>query len=236
MTATAVRPPGHVVRPEDRQPIVTEWSGYDDWHNAPPNYDVFVRQYAGYTRVLCLRFGIRRVDVDDVVQYLLERFQGKDSLAVFDPTYVSKAGRPSKFRSYYSRFVHTYCMGLKRNSVRLAQHEMLIMDKPLSEDDPVTMADVRADEIGCGGDDDPVAAAEGADLADRMRRAVSDCPEPVVATAEALVVLSRTLSRPPGPSDVARVVGCSSTVARRAMAEVRRAVAPEVDADIPLSG
>lgn len=39
------RPSGHVVAVEDRIPIVTDWSGPEDWHHAPPSYDVWAKQY-----------------------------------------------------------------------------------------------------------------------------------------------------------------------------------------------
>lgn len=213
------RPVNHVVRPEDRQPFETEWSGLDDWYNAPPDYETFARQYSNYTRVMLRRFGV--LHVDDVAQDLLLRFIERDSLPVFDPTFETKGDR-AKFRSYYSRFIHTYAMGKKRNSVRLAQREPLVLDAPVGEDETVTYGDLLAE--------DPasytiVEESEVRDFADRLR-AIGAESSPAVATAvDAIVLLSMTSARPPGPTALAEAMGCSVPVARRSLAEVRQLAA-----------
>lgn len=137
------RKAGHIVAAEDRLPIVTEWSGMEDWRNAPPSYDVFFKQYMSYTHTMCYRFGVAR-DVEDVAQSIMTRFMERDSLGVFTPSWGSQsASGRSNFRSYYSRFILTYVTGLKRNAARHAARHLLVFDAPIDEGG-TTWADVQA--------------------------------------------------------------------------------------------
>lgn len=256
------RAPGHITRVEDRRTIVTQWSGFKDWHNAPPDYDTFVRQYAGYTRVLCIRFGVIPNNLEDVVQALLLRFIERDSIGVFDPAFETCATRKaravlaqaqraaalsrrmlgvsdstliaadvavaeaqavvdtacSKFRSYYSRFIHLYVKGLKRNSVRVAQHELQIWDARVGEDeDTMTGGDLLGIAARA---EDFVLETECRDFEQRLRSGVTS--ETTKAVVDAIVFLSRTLARPPRASELAATAGCSEEEVRRELLAVRR--------------
>jgi hypothetical protein len=139
------RPVGHVVAPEDRLPIVTEWESMTDWVNAPPSYDVFYRQYLSYTRWLVSRFGVPSSDLDDVVTDIVMRFMERDSIGVFSGDWAtrSETGK-SNFRSYYSRFVVTYARGKNRNVHKHNSRHLLICDATVDDDGGTTWMDVNA--------------------------------------------------------------------------------------------
>lgn len=135
MTDVLGRPAGHVVAPQDRLPIVTDWSGPTDWSNCPPSYEAWAAQYHPETVFWVRRAGVNPREVDDVVQEIMTRFQERDSLGVFDPNWAtrSKTGK-SQFRSYYSNFVVGYASGKHRNNVRYAIRNSLIVDAPVGDD------------------------------------------------------------------------------------------------------
>lgn len=139
------RPIGYVVPPEDRQPIVTDWSGHDDYVNAPPDYGTFYRQYRSYTYYLVRKFAPPKSDIDDVVADIIMRFIERDSIGVFSSEWATRSatGR-SNFRSYYSRFVVTYARGKTRNVYKHNGRNVLIFDAPVSDDGSVSWGDENA--------------------------------------------------------------------------------------------
>lgn len=131
------RPYGYVVAPEDRHPVVTDWTGYDDYLNAPPNYEIFYRQYYRYTRTLVLKFAPPRSDFEDIVSDIIMRFLERDSLGVFSREWSSRsASGRSGFRSYFSRFVVTYARGYTRNSYSHHSRYMKLINSKIFEDWP----------------------------------------------------------------------------------------------------
>lgn len=198
--------------------VSTDWSGYDDFVNAPPDYDSFVRQYISYTKLLCVRGGVPAEFAEDVAHEIICRFIERGSLEHFDPHFIAKSGRRSKFRSYYSRFVVSYVPGKCRNSVRLAQHEPLILDAPLDPHDPdaVTFGDVLAGTGDAGSE--ATAELECADLAERIRAGADSVASMLL---DALVVLTRTGSGTPSHSELAAHLGWKRHHVTRLMADLR---------------
>lgn len=140
------RESGHVVRPEDRAPIVTNWTGPTDWSNCPPTYEAWYAQYLPEAVYWVRRCGINWREVDDVVAELMVRFQERASLEVFSGDWESrsKTGR-SQFRSYFSNFVVSYAPGKNRNNVRYIKKHSFIFDAPIGgEDDGATWGEVNA--------------------------------------------------------------------------------------------
>lgn len=213
------RPINVVIRPEDRGKVVTAWSGMTDWYSAPPDYDTFAAQYFNYTKVMLRRFGV--LHVDDTAADLMFRFIERDSLSVFDPNAETKGDR-AKFRSFYTRFLHTYAMGKKRNSVLLAQRQPLVFDEPVnSEEGAPTIGELLcATKV-----EDPAEEVECSQFLNDLRGLMRDeeLPEPLLRMVDALVLLSRTRAQPPGPTALAELLGCTIPEARSALARVRKA-------------
>lgn len=135
MTDVLGRAAGHVVAPEDRQPIVTDWTGYDDWSNCPPSYEIWAQQYHAETVYWVRRAGVNYREIDDVVAEIKTRFIERDSLGVFRRDWSTRsASGKSNFRSYYSNFVFGYARGKHRNNVRHAMRNHLLMDAPVTDD------------------------------------------------------------------------------------------------------
>lgn len=142
------RPAGHVVAAEDRLPIRTEWSGMEDYVNAPPDYGTFFRQYKNYTRSLVLKFGVPPSDLDDIITEIMIRFLERDSIGVFSREWKTRSvtGK-SNFRSYYSRFVVTYARGKNRNVRKHSSRNLLICDAPIDDEHTVTGIDLLASTV-----------------------------------------------------------------------------------------
>lgn len=207
------RPIGVVIRPEDRGVVETKWTGMEDWYAAPPDYDTFARQYLSYTKVMLRRFGV--LYVEDTAAELVLRFIERDSLAVFDPDAETK-GDCAKFRSFYTRFLHTYAMGKKRNSVLLAQRQPLVFDEPVSaEVDSPTFGDL----LCASQTSDPSEEVEASLFLAELREQL---PPKMMRVVDALVLLSRTQSQPPGPKALSELLGVSLSEARARLRKVRQ--------------
>ncbi len=138
------REAGHVVRPEDRKEIVTEWTGPKDWANCPPSYEAWWDQYRDETYFWVRRAGVNFREVDDVVGEIMTRFMERDSLGVFDRNWSTRSATgKSRFQSYYSNFVVGYASGKHRNNVRYIKKHAYILDAPVGEDG-ATWYDVNA--------------------------------------------------------------------------------------------
>lgn len=144
------RPAGHVVRPEDRQEIITDWQppeengGRVDWVNAPRSYDEWYRQYLPEAQLWVRKSGVHWSQIGEVVDEIMTRFIERDSLGVFRPTWETRsASGRSNFRSYFSNFVVGYATGKHRNNVRYLKHNSFIFDAQVG-DDGTTWADLRA--------------------------------------------------------------------------------------------
>jgi hypothetical protein len=124
---------GKRVLPEDRRLVQTEWSGMDDWDNAPPDYETFVAQYYEYTRGRCINFGVLPEYLLDVVQHVIMKFIETDSLAEFDPSfYAAKADSYNvKFRTFYTNFVLVWCKNQKRKNALKYHREKAVLDAPI---------------------------------------------------------------------------------------------------------
>lgn len=210
------RAPGHVVAEEDRKPIVTAWSGMQDYVNCPPDYGTWFKQYLTYTRYLVSQFNIPPSDVEDVVSEIMIRFMERDSLGEFVPTWKtqSKTGR-SNFRSYYSRFIVDYAPGKNRNVRRHASRNLLLCDATTDEDGSQTWLDAHAQTETF----ETAAMEEMAfeALVASLRQKVD--PE-LASTVDAVVALALT-----GPSvriaALAERMNCSQRIARQRFAAVR---------------
>lgn len=208
------RKAGYVVPVEKRKPIVTEWSGLDDWKNAPPDYDTFMRQYMQYTRVLCIRAQVFLVDVEDMSQMLLTRFMERDSLGVFTPNWGSQSeDRKSNFRSYYSRFVATYLKGYRRNEAKYRTRHLAILDAPVDEDG-TTWADLKAPAH-----EDNLFSVEFAQVVESVRaqHVVSDEVLDAVLTLGSQAKIVKQ-------AELAEVLGCDNRTAKAALGSVRAAL------------
>lgn len=215
------RKAGHIVKPEDRLPIVTDWSGMDDWVNCPPDYDTFCRQYGSYTRAWVRKFGVYK-NVEDITQEIMLRFLEKDSPGVFTPHWgsQSKSGK-SNFRSYYTRHILTYSISQKRNYARASHKHLCIYDAPVgSQDsgDTTTWGDVKAPvvELDTG-------AVEFEELIAGLRAKVKN-DELVDATIALVMNTDRQLR----PSDLRRELGLNSRAANSALSQIRTALAEQM--------
>ena len=170
------RPAGHVVRPEDRKPIVTNWRGMDDWSNCPPDYETWYRQYRSETYYWVSRAGVNPREYDDIVNEIMTRFMERDSLGVFDPTFANRSatGR-SQFRSYYSNFVVGYASGKHRNQVRYLKKHALVFDAKTGDGESTwgevfapAQVDAQVDAAAFALAIDAVRARCGAELVDAV--------------------------------------------------------------------
>jgi hypothetical protein len=178
------RESGHVVAPEDRKPIVTDWSGMDDWANCPPDYGTFYAQYASYVMFLVRKFAHPR-EVEDMASDIITRFIERDSMGEFKREWETRsASGKSVFRSYLSRFVVTYARGKNRNNVRHAIRYLTIANAPVGNDGSgeTTWLDLRDQEVG--GIGQPQTEVEFVDFLDSLRARVG--PD-VVEAVQSLV-------------------------------------------------
>lgn len=210
------RPINHVVAAEDRQPILTEWSGMNDYVNAPPDYGIFYKQYFTYTRFLVSKFGVPSSDLEDVVSDIMTRFLERDSIGVFSSEWASRSatGR-SNFRSYYSRFVVTYAQGKNRNVRKHAGRNVLICDAPADDDSRSTWLDEHAPTTSF--EADVVSDMSFESLVKGLRAQVA--PE-LSSAVDAVVELAMG-----GPTvrvaALARRLGCSQRLAKQHLDKVR---------------
>lgn len=167
------RKAGHVVRFEDRKPIVTDWKGMEDYDECPPSYDQWFRQYEGYTRHLVYTMGVVPREIDDVTAEIMTRFLERDSLGEFRRDWATRSATGSSvFRSYYSRFVVTYARGKHRNNVRHVKRNALLCDAPIGDENGTTWIEQHdADIEGVGV---PHYEVELASLVDSLRAQVGD--------------------------------------------------------------
>lgn len=215
------RPAGHVVRPEDRLPIVTEWSGMTDYVNAPPDYGTFFKQYKNYTRSLVLQFGVPPSDLEDIVTDIMVRFFERDSLGVFSREWKTRSdtGR-SNFRSYYSRFVVTYARGKNRNVRHHSSHYLLICDAAVDEESSTTGLDMLSSTSSF--ESDLVNQLDFESLVEQLRTQVgSQLSETLDAVIE--VALGTPVFR---ITELAKTMGVSPSEARNKLAAVRAALSP----------
>lgn len=213
------RKAGHIVKPEDRKPIVTDWSGMDDWVNCPPSYEVFFEQYMSYTRTMVRKFGVYRTDIlEDISQAILIRYMERDSLGVFTPYWGSQSeSGKSNFRSYYTRFIKTYVASQWRNEARAAHKHLCIYDAPVgSDDDATTWGDVKAPVVELDTD-----AVEFKELISSLRSKVKDD-----TLVDAMLELTMSTDRQLRPSDLRKALDINSRAANAALAKVRAALAP----------
>jgi hypothetical protein len=206
------RKTGHVVLPEDRLPIVTEWSGMSDWVNCPPDYDTWARQYLSYTENRVRHFGAWD-EIEDIVQTIMARFAERDSLGVFTPEWGSQSNTgKSNFRSYYSRFILTYVISQRRNYTRMRKRQCLIFNAPVG-DDGKEWGEVKAPVV-----DADTVSAEFNDLAARLRREVKDD-----RLVDVVLELARD-SQPIKLSELRRDLGLSHGAAKSGLEKVRTAL------------
>jgi DNA-directed RNA polymerase specialized sigma24 family protein len=215
------RKAGHIVKPEDRLPIVTDWTGMDDWVNCPPSYEAFFEQYMSYTRAWVRKFGVFR-NVEDISQSIMTRYMERDSLGVFTPDWGSKSSNgKSNFRSYYTRFIKTYVGSQRRNDARAAHKHLCIYDAPVgSQDsgDTTTWGDVKAPvvELDTG-------AVEFEQLVAGLRAKVKN-DELVDATLALVMSTDRALR----PSDLRKELGINSRAANSALSRIRAALTEQM--------
>lgn len=169
------RPAGYVVPKEERQPIVTEWSGMTDFHHAPPDYGTFFEQYKSYTLWYLSNFGFRRDDLENVAMDLMTRFMERDSIGVFSNGWEtqSKTGQ-SVFRTYYTHFLLAYAPGKKRNLARVSTSELLLWDATIDEEGTTSWGDVNGPSTTIDSD------VEFNLLADSIRSRASDLEVSIV--------------------------------------------------------
>lgn len=210
------RKAGHVVAPKDRLPIVTRWSGMDDWKECPPDYDTWALQYRTYTIRMCVRFGVK-FNVEDVAQAIMTRFMERDSLGVFTPDWGSKSatGR-SNFRSYYTRFILTYVTGMVRNETRYLRKHSLIFDAPIGEDG-TTWGDLSAPSHY-----DDLSGPE-------FEQTVAGLRERIDNDALVDAVLALAQNGPVRQNGLRDQLGCDANAARSGLAAVRAALQDLVD-------
>jgi hypothetical protein len=210
------RPVGHVVAPEDRLPIVTDWSGMKDFVNAPPSYDVFYRQYLAYTKWLVTRFGVPASDLDDVVIDIIMRFMERDSIGVFSGEWSTRSATgKSNFRSYYSRFVVTYARGKNRNVHKHNSRNLLICDASVDDDGSTSWLDVNAPTSSF--EEDAVGSMDFDGLVSSLRARV----KPELADAVDAVVEMSMGAPSIKVAELARKLGVSQRVANDQLAAVR---------------
>lgn len=211
MTDVLGRAAGHVVAAEDRQPIITDWSGYDDWSNCPPSYEAWAKQYYPEAVYWVKRAGVNYREVEDVVAEIMTRFIERDSLGVFrrDWTTRSATGK-SNFRSYFSQFVYGYARGKHRNNVRYAIRNLQIVDAPVTDDGSTWgefNAPVHEDNYG---------SVEFADAVAALRKTVDPrLVDTVVALAH---------GGPVKQGDLREAMGLSPRAAKQGLEKVRAAL------------
>lgn len=217
------RPVNYVVPPSERQPIVTDWTGPDDYVNAPPSYDAFYRQYRSYTYFLVLKFGVRPSDLDDVVNDIIVRFWERDSIGVFRREWKTRsATKKSNFRSYYSRFVVTYARGKNRNVYRHGARSPLICDGPSYVDENKTWIEVFGPTV-----EFEDALVTGQEFEALIKRAFHEVDESLYDAMFALLELAqeRRPGKRVGEVALARRLGIQGHAARNLLAQLRQAIA-----------
>lgn len=211
MTDVLGRPAGYIVKPEDRQPIITDWTGMNDWSNSPPSYEIWAEQYRSETEYWVRRAGVHPREVADVVAEIMTRAIERDTLGVFRRDWETRsASGKSNFRSYYSQMVFGYAKGKHRNAVRHSLRNYLLVDAPI-DDDGTTWFDVKApaheDNLGRPEFEEAIAA---------LRTRVS--PDLVDA------VLMLALDGPVKQGDLREVLGVNPRTAKQGLESVRAAL------------
>jgi hypothetical protein len=205
------RPPGYVVPKEERQAIVTDWSGMDDFHHAPPNYGVFFSQYKSYTLWYLSNFGFHRDDIENVAMDLMTRFMERDSIGVFSNGWESRSKTgESVFRTYYTHFLLAYAPGKKRNIARVKSNELLLWDAAIGDDDGST---TWGDLHGPAGTIDT--EVDFHDMVDSIRSGASDLE---VSVIDRMIELAMGSTRKLRRADVVRELGVKAEAADRILA------------------
>jgi DNA-directed RNA polymerase specialized sigma24 family protein len=217
------RKAGHVVRPEDQKPIVTDWTGMEDWANCPPSYAVWAEQYQNYTHTMVRRFGVYR-NVEEIVQEIMWAFYRKDSLGVFTPDWGSKSkSGKSNFRSYYTRHIFTYVISQRRNWARGAHKHCMIFDAPVGtpeSGDTSTWGDVKAPVV-----EPETNKVEFDELVGSLRTEFGD------EFMNIVLDLAMNQDRQIRQTDLSRALGMKGREASSALAKVRAAITAHLRED-----
>jgi hypothetical protein len=192
----------------------------DDFHHAPPSYEIFFRQYKNYTYWYLLKFGFCPNDIDDVVMELITRFMERDSIGVFSNGWESqsKTGQ-SVFRTYYTHFLLAYAPGKKRNLARVSQSEILLCDKPIGERGQDSWIDVHGPTV-----EFTQALTDEESFQDLVSRLKDGIDESLYDALFAVLDLMMAGGRVGGVA-VARSLGCSEHEGRRLFRQVMDAIA-----------
>lgn len=152
---------------------------------APADYaDLFLQYEGDIRRVVWRQLGsvAQPADVDDGVQYIVQRFMATDVIAQYRPDHVSEFnGRPVTFKAFLLAKVALYCRGLNETIGKRAGRELLLV----GDDGSVPWLDLMT-----GTSDEYPSLADG-DAMGRLRAALTACApvpgsEPVLPLFEAL--------------------------------------------------
>jgi hypothetical protein len=112
-------------------------------------------------------------DVEDGVQYIMERFKHNNVIAQFDPTVVSSYNdRPVTFAAFIKAKIALYCRGLREGLQRRQGRELLVIDTPADEGESGRWIDSVAGQV----DDYP--SLSDSEVLERLRGGLSRCAPP----------------------------------------------------------
>lgn len=115
----------------------------------------------------------QRADVEDGVQYILERFRSNDVIAQYDPTVVSSYNhRPVTFAAFIKAKIALYCRGLREQLQRRHGRELLVIDTPAEAGESARWIDSVAGRV----DDYP--SLSDSEVLERLRAGLTRCAQP----------------------------------------------------------
>lgn len=202
---------------------------------APADYaDLYLEYGDDIRRVVWRQLGslAKPSDVDDGVQYIVQRLMATGVIEQYRPDHVSDFnGKPVTFKAFLLAKVALYCRGLRETLGRRAGRELLLVDTTVGEDGSMPWLDL----LGGTADDYPSLA--DTDALERLRGALAaSAPapgrEPVLPLFDAL---SEQFSKGKTVSAAAvrRKFGKSKEEAEAWMGELRDALRDIVGSQAP---
>jgi hypothetical protein len=163
-------------------------------------------------------------DVEDGVQYIMERFKHNNVIAQYDPAVVSSYnGRPVTFAAFIKAKIALYCRGLREGLKRRSGRELLVVDTPPGESDAPRWIDALAGQA----DDYP--SLSDSEVLERLRDGLGRCAPPaggpsLVSIFDAMAV-RHAEGRPMTAHAMRKQLGAESTAQADAwLADLREAL------------
>jgi hypothetical protein len=137
----------------------------------PAGYGELFEQYGEDIRRLVRRYlgpSAHPEDVDDGLQYIVDRFMARDVIGQYKADYVSDyTGEPVKFKAFVMAKVPFYCRGMRETLVRRQGRELQIIDTSGGDEGAVPLIDLL------GGTSDTYPSLSDAVVLDSLRAALA---------------------------------------------------------------